>query len=77
MKISGSKTKLSFVVLTVSTFTLCFIKSSEAMFARSILNDAALLISRSMRHIPIEPIISRSFSRYAKFDGEEHNTYSS
>ncbi len=45
------------------------------MLARSVFSDTAHILSRSMRHIPAEPIVSRSFSRYAKFDGEEHNTY--
>lgn len=59
----------------LSTFTLCLPNVSEAMLARSVLHDVAPIISRSMRCTPVEPIILRSFSRYAKFDGEEHNTY--
>ncbi|MDP4725274.1 MAG: hypothetical protein NWS47_03170 [Alphaproteobacteria bacterium] len=75
MKNKRAKTKFNFSVLMLSTFTLCLPNISEAMIARSVLHDAAHIFSRSMRCIPIEPVISRSFSRYAKFDGEEHHTY--
>jgi hypothetical protein len=72
MKINRPKAQLNFAVLTFSTFTLCFPPPSEAMLGRSILHDATPIFNRSMR---LEPIISRSFSRYAKLNGEAHNKY--
>lgn len=75
MKKNRSKPKLNFSILTFSTLALCFPSLSEAMLARSILHDAVTVFSRSIGPIHAEHIISRSFSRYAKFDGENDAVY--
>lgn len=75
MKIKRPRTQLSFALFTFFTLTLCLPKSLEAMFARSILHDSTTHFNRFTRYFPVAPIISRSFSRYAKFDGEKDDVY--
>lgn len=71
MRVQRFQTQL--IVYVILFFS--FLKSAEAMLARSLLHDAAPIFSRSLLYIPIEPIISRSFSRYVKFDGESDDVY--
>lgn len=50
-------------------------KSAEAMLTRTVLLDTIPIFSRAISQLPIQPLGVRTFSRYAKFDGEEQTTY--
>ncbi len=72
MKIRRTNTLSLFNILASIILSLNFSQPAQAMITRSVLHDATSIFNRSMR---LEPLISRSFSRYAKFDGEKQDVY--